>query len=272
MLRYATLEMVKLFIGMYGLPIEQMFEGKNKFKATNYLYGVMANLKDQYPVELREITVYRDKILEKEVEAVGAMAGSVPIRRGRLTFLGKGRAGKSSTIRALRGEAFDAVSKSTVVIDINDAIVSVRDVGTAVSDIVVSGKDCWAEIPTTEPMENNAIKMWVLNPDSKETPSKPDVKEESQTYLKVDAELLDQTPVPTSTGAISGRHLRDSGQSDSNPGNEIAQKAREFCEGVCVGSTTRSSGSTESDTKCSLIMYSESDQYLTHFLSPLRNR
>ena len=128
--------MVKAFIRAHGLPIQNMFQGSNHFKAVNYLHTVMmnSNLKDQYQDQLpheyaaewNTVNTYRNKLLKDEIDAVSKNAGSVPIRRGRLAFVGRGRAGKSSTIRALRGETFDGAMTNTVGVEVADTAVNVN--------------------------------------------------------------------------------------------------------------------------------------------------
>ena len=112
----------------------------------------MDKLKDQYPAEWNDIAAYRTTLLQEEI---------FPIRRGRLTIIGKGRSGKSSVIRALRGERFDAAMASTVGIDIADATANVREIGTTITNNDATDK-CWAQIPTNLGHKEFAVKMNLL--------------------------------------------------------------------------------------------------------------
>ena len=193
--------MVKAFIRAHGLPIQNMFQGSNHFKAVNYLHAVMVNsnlkyqdqdqdqLPPEFAAEWNTITTYRNKLLKDEIDAVSKNAGSVPIRRGRLAFVGRGRAGKSSTIRALRGETFDGAMTSTVGIEVADTAVNVngnananetfnedgvgdgdannnvnvRDVGADITHNYVSGAgEAWDQISKNVGQELFSVKMNLL--------------------------------------------------------------------------------------------------------------
>jgi hypothetical protein len=86
-----------------------------------------------------QLVPVRDRIYRHNLEeAMGAETNE--LRRSRLLVVGQGRAGKSSFLRAIRGQAFDEVSASTVGVDVEEY--DVRDIGVSVSsDVAASTMD-----------------------------------------------------------------------------------------------------------------------------------
>jgi hypothetical protein len=103
--------------------IELLLSSQPSFDILNRVYQ-HKNLHLVVGYSLKEkIRRKRNQLLQARMEAEAAERGCTdPMRRGRITVVRQGRAGKSSTIRALQGLDFNPEQPSTNCVDVNDVM------------------------------------------------------------------------------------------------------------------------------------------------------
>ena len=145
--------------------LHTLMSRKPSFETINQLFnaGAMEFIKDKYGDLFKKCTDYRHRLLNDEYAIALKEGGRCPIRRGRVTFLGRGRAGKTSTLRAMRGEPFDGACKSTVGINVSDA--NVREIGMEITVNAVSeeaGASVWKKVDKDDQEKKRSVTTSVL--------------------------------------------------------------------------------------------------------------
>lgn len=132
-LQIITTELTQTFLKAYELPFEDFFLDDEKFEIIDHLHSTFLFAETKYCAEFDQIVTIREKLLAKEmVDAIGDKEDGEPIRRGRITILGQGRAGKTSTVKNLRQEPFEGALRSTPGVDVSDA--NVNSIGAEISN------------------------------------------------------------------------------------------------------------------------------------------
>jgi len=147
------------------LPIQQLYEAKPSFEVTNYLFNsdIMNGINKEHQQVFNLFLDYQKKLLGKEVIAAAKAGGCVPIRRGRISFLGQSQGGTTSTIKALINEQFEAACKSTAGISMSNDV-NVRDIRIDVTDGIVSeeGSEDWMKVDVKVKDKDGAIGTQIL--------------------------------------------------------------------------------------------------------------
>ena len=140
-------EMIQLFLEVYGFPVHKLFHPDEVFEIVDFLYITMMTSKLYHTPQFAYIHESREEQIQRELQKVLEEKGEdkVPINRTRISFVGQGRAGKTSTIRNIRHEPFDGSLESTSVIRIDEG--SVRNIGVEISSSSVesasNGSGVW---------------------------------------------------------------------------------------------------------------------------------
>lgn len=117
----------------------------------------------------------------KEIIAATQEGGVCPLRRGRVTLVGRARSGKTSLLRALEGKGHDGAQKSTVGIDISDA--DVRDIGIDIRDMAAQEGlgEPWMAVDREKNTKEHAIRKQVAHlMDDVDTLRSSETKSESE--------------------------------------------------------------------------------------------
>ncbi len=167
-----SLENVKSFIASMG--VEALFESlpygatqtnplgilcrskpEPSFQVINYLFSYISvdkSLKEKFPESYERLKSHRERIYRKVVLDTATKGGVCPALRGRIIFVGQGRAGKSSTVGSLCGEEYDGARQSTAGAEVTDVKV-LKELGADISEVGVgTGNDeaCWKKQRRTD--------------------------------------------------------------------------------------------------------------------------